>query len=67
MNRIVWSKKRAIITLALCATLAVSAIMLLQMNQTTQAALIGPLPGRRVVCFLGVSPAFLGGVPQGLW
>jgi hypothetical protein len=45
MNRIVWSRKRAIITLALCAILAVSTIMLMQMNQTTQAALIDPHPG----------------------
>ena len=40
MKRVDWSKKKAIITLALCAILAVSSIMLLQMNQTTQAALI---------------------------
>ena len=45
MNRRVSTKKRTIITLAICAILAVSSIMLLQMNKTTEAALIDPHPG----------------------
>lgn len=45
MNRIVWTKKRTIITLAICTILAVSSVMFLQMNQTTEAALIDSHPG----------------------
>jgi hypothetical protein len=45
MNRRVWNRKRAVITLAICAILAVSSILVLQLNQTTEAALIDPHPG----------------------
>lgn len=45
MNRTVWTKKRAIITIAICAVLAVSTFALLQMTPTTEAALIDPHPG----------------------
>ena len=45
MNRIIWTKKKSIITLALCAIIAVSSIMILFNNQTTQAALVNPHPG----------------------
>lgn len=45
MNRIIWTKKKSVITLTLCAIIAVSSIMILQNNQTTQAALINPHPG----------------------
>ena len=45
MNRLLWTRKRAIITLAICTILAVSSLTILQMNQTTEAALIDPHPG----------------------
>ena len=45
MNHIVWTKKKAAIALALCTIIAISSVMFLQNNQTTQAALINPHPG----------------------
>lgn len=45
MNRIIWTKKKSVITLTLCAIIAVSSIMILQNNQTTQAAIINPHAG----------------------
>jgi len=41
----VWTRKRAIITLAICTIIAVSSFTILQMNRTTEAALIDPHPG----------------------
>ena len=40
MNPIAWNKRKATIAIALCAIIAVSSIIFLQNNQTTQAALI---------------------------
>ena len=43
MNRLVWTKKKATITLTLITIIAVSSIIILQTSPTTQAALITPL------------------------
>ena len=45
MIKLNWSRRKASITLALCAIIAVSSIMILQTSQTTQAALVNPHPG----------------------
>lgn len=45
MNHIAWTKKKAAIALALCVIIAVSSVMILQNNPTTQAALVNPHPG----------------------
>jgi hypothetical protein len=45
MNQITWNKRKATIAIALCTIIAVSSIIFLQNNQTTQAALINPHPG----------------------
>jgi hypothetical protein len=45
MNHIAWTKRKAAIALALCVIIAVSSVMFLQNNQTTQAAIINPHPG----------------------
>jgi hypothetical protein len=45
MKQIAWNKRKATIAIALCTIIAVSSIIFLQNNQTTQAALINPHPG----------------------
>jgi hypothetical protein len=45
MNHIAWTKRKAAIALLLCVIIAVSSVMFLQNNQTTQAALVNPHPG----------------------
>ena len=45
MTRLVWTKKKAALAIALCAIIAVSSVMFLQNNQVTQAAVINPHPG----------------------
>jgi hypothetical protein len=45
MNHIAWTKRKAVIALSLCVIIAVSSVMFLQNNQTTQAALVDPHPG----------------------
>jgi len=45
MNPIAWNKRKATIAITLCTIIAVSSIIFLQNNQTTQAALINPHPG----------------------
>jgi hypothetical protein len=45
MNHIAWTKRKAAIALSLCVIIAVSSVMFLQNNQTTQAALVNPHPG----------------------
>jgi hypothetical protein len=45
MFQIAWNKRKVTIAIALCAIIAVSSIMILQGNETTQAALINPHPG----------------------
>jgi hypothetical protein len=45
MIQIAWNKRKVTIAIALCAIIAVSSIIFLQDNQTTQAALINPHPG----------------------
>jgi hypothetical protein len=45
MIQIAWNKRKVTIAIALCAIIAVSSIMILQGNETTQAAIINPHPG----------------------
>ena len=45
MKHIAWTKRKATLTLTLCAIIATSTIIILQNTQTTQAALIDPHPG----------------------
>jgi hypothetical protein len=46
MNQIAWNKRRKVtLAVVLCAIIAVTSVIFLQDNQTTQAALINPHPG----------------------
>ena len=45
MGKLNWTKKRSIITIAICAILTVSLIALWQTNNQAQAAIIDPHPG----------------------
>ena len=47
MNLPLWParRKRVVITLAICTILVISSVMLLQMNKTTEAALVNSHPG----------------------
>jgi len=45
MSRFVWSKKRSIMAIVICAILAVASFGFLQLNNNAQAAIIDPHPG----------------------